>query len=173
MNRDQIAEEMEGRGLTAPHVTQEHVDNQIVGEDYHQFPGTTVTVCLLTLKNGFTVTGESACADPANFDPELGRKIARTRARDRIFALEGYLLRDEIARGEVTAGETGAPPNQELLRSLIFRNGYQPSPEKSVRHTPHVSVLVSISDDETAEIVIPKEGLEELGVLLDTGNVPE
>lgn len=89
MNREQIEER---RPKNAPAVTPTLVDSKIVCEDYHVFPGTTVTICLLTLVNGFSVTGESACANPANFDPELGRNIARSRARDKIFQLEGYLL---------------------------------------------------------------------------------
>ncbi|MGO7508905.1 Gp49 family protein [Rhizobium ruizarguesonis] len=48
---------------------------EIVAEQYHAFPGTTLTVCALTLQNGFQVTGESAAASPDNFDEEIGRKI--------------------------------------------------------------------------------------------------
>lgn len=73
------------------------IDDQIIAEQYHIFPGTTLTVCALTLRNGYHVTGESAAASPANFDEELGRKIARKNARDRIWALEGYLLRSKLA----------------------------------------------------------------------------
>ena len=43
-----------------------------------------LTFCVLVLRNGFTVTGESACASPENFDAELGRKIARQNAVSRI-----------------------------------------------------------------------------------------
>lgn len=55
-----------------------------------------LTFCVLVLKNGFTVTGESACASPENFDPEIGRKIARENARNKIWPLEGYLLRERL-----------------------------------------------------------------------------
>jgi hypothetical protein len=54
-------------------------------------------VCCLTLKNGFTVTGESACASPENFDAELGRKIAFKNAREKIWQLEGYLLKEKLS----------------------------------------------------------------------------
>ena len=54
-------------------------------------------MCCLTLQNGFTVTGESACASPENFDAELGRKIARDNARNKIWALEGYLLKQRLS----------------------------------------------------------------------------
>jgi Phage protein (N4 Gp49/phage Sf6 gene 66) family len=55
-----------------------------------------LTLCVLVLKNGFTVTGESACASPENFDAELGRKIARQKAVDKVWMLEGYLLKDKL-----------------------------------------------------------------------------
>lgn len=92
----QVEQQIRDRGLTAPRVTPDTLDEKIQGEDYHVFPGTTVTVCLLHLENGFTVTGESACASPENFDPELGRQIARRNAREKIWMLEGYLLRQRI-----------------------------------------------------------------------------
>ena len=96
MNEQQVEQEIQDKGLTAARVTPEMVDATITGEDYYVFPNTTLTVCCLTLRNGFTVTGESACASPENFDAELGRKIARQNARDKIWALEGYALRDRL-----------------------------------------------------------------------------
>lgn len=96
LSDDQIETEIQNRGLTAPRVTPEHLDSVIVGEKFHVFEGSCLTVCCLTLQNGFTVTGESACASPANFNAELGRKIARQKARDKIWALEGYLLRQRL-----------------------------------------------------------------------------
>ena len=96
----QIEQEIKDKGLTAPRVTPERIEQVIKAEDYHVFPGATVTVCCLTLANGFTVVGESACADPANFDAELGRKIARQHAKDKIWQLEGYLLRQRLFESE-------------------------------------------------------------------------
>lgn len=72
------------------------IDATILTEQYHVFPGTTLTVCALTLRNGYVVTGESAAADPDNFNEEIGRKIARENARQKIWALEGYLLRQKL-----------------------------------------------------------------------------
>ena len=60
---------------SGPRVTMEHCENHILAEDYHVFPGTLLTVCCITMLNGFTVTGESACAYPGNFDAELGKSI--------------------------------------------------------------------------------------------------
>jgi len=98
MSKDEAAieAEIQAKGLDAPRLTPAHIDEQIVGEAYHVFPGTTLTVCALTLRNGFHVTGESAAASPENFDAELGRKIARDNARNKIWAFEGYALRNAL-----------------------------------------------------------------------------
>lgn len=56
-----------------------------------------LTFCVLVLRNGFTVTGESACASPENFDAEVGRKIARANAVNKIWPLMGYELRTKLA----------------------------------------------------------------------------
>lgn len=96
-NEQAIEAEIQAKGLNAPRLSPEKIDAVIVDEDYHVFPGTTLTVCCLRLRNGFTVTGESASVSPENFDAELGRKIARNNARDKIWALEGYLLRERLA----------------------------------------------------------------------------
>lgn len=98
-NRDDIAAEMRARGLTAPAVTRESIDAKIKGQQYYHFTGTTVTVCLLTLENGFTVVGESACASPENFREDLGRRLAYDDAKDKIWKLEGYLLREKLHQG--------------------------------------------------------------------------
>ena len=57
-----------------------------------------LTFCVLVMKNGSTVTGESSCASYANFDPELGKKIARTNAIAKAWPLMGYELRSKIAQ---------------------------------------------------------------------------
>ena len=59
-------------------------------------PLTLLTFCVLVLKNGFTVTGESACASPENFDAEIGRKIARVNAVNKVWPLLGYALKDRL-----------------------------------------------------------------------------
>lgn len=92
----EIEQELQDKGLNAPRITPEHIESCIVDEAYHVFPGTTLTVCCLTLRNGFQVTGESASASPENFDEEVGRKIARRNARDKIWSLEGYLLKQDL-----------------------------------------------------------------------------
>ena len=92
----QIEQEIQEKNLNAPRLSPEKVDGAIVSEAYHVFPGTTTTVCALTLKNGFVVTGVSAAASAANFDEGIGRKIAFTNARDKIWELEGYLLKERM-----------------------------------------------------------------------------
>lgn len=94
--KQEIEQEIQAKGLTAPRLTPAGLNAKITGEQYHLFPGTTLTVCCLTLANGFTVTGQSAAASPENFDADLGRKIARADAREKIWPLEGYLLRQQL-----------------------------------------------------------------------------
>jgi hypothetical protein len=92
-----IEQEIKNKGITAPRLTPDDIDAAILCDQYYVFPGTSLTICALTLQNGYVVTGESACASPENFDEELGRKIAFDKARNKIWALEGYLLRSKLA----------------------------------------------------------------------------
>lgn len=59
-----------------------------------------LTFCILVLQNGFSVTGESACASPENFDSEIERKIARQNAVQKIWPLMGYELRSKLASAQ-------------------------------------------------------------------------
>lgn len=98
-NDETHEQEIVRKGLTAPRLTPVLIEAAIAGEAYHVFPGTQLTVCCLTLRNDFTVVGESACASPENFDAEIGRRIARENAKQKIWALEGYLLKERLHRG--------------------------------------------------------------------------
>lgn len=98
MNETEIEAEIQAKGLNAPRLTPDLIDQTINSEQYHVFAGTTLTVCALTLRNGYIVTGESAAASPENFDQAIGRKIARDNARNKIWALEGYLLRERLSK---------------------------------------------------------------------------
>ncbi len=95
-----IEKEIQDKGLEAPRLTPSAIDTKIKSKAFHVFEDTCLTVCCLTLTNGFTVTGESACASPENFDKEIGEKIAFTQARDKIWALEGYLLKEKLFNKE-------------------------------------------------------------------------
>lgn len=81
-------------------VTINDIESEIIKETYHVFEGTTVTVCLLTLKNGYQVIGHSACVDPKNFSKELGEQLARGKAVYKCWELLGFRLRDELAKVE-------------------------------------------------------------------------
>jgi len=119
-----IESEIQAKGLTAPRVTPERIKEVIASEHYFTAAegviggsvmdgGTNapcpsalalLTFCVLKLQNGFTVTGESACASPENFDAEIGRKIARENAVNKIWMLEGYLLKQKLfAQQEIDA----------------------------------------------------------------------
>lgn len=118
MSTDQaIEQEIQAKGLTAPRITPAHIQSTIKSEHYFtalqgcagqelldeadaaEVPDclALLTFCVLVLRNGFTVTGESACASPENFDAELGRKIARRNAEAKIWPLLGYELRTLLA----------------------------------------------------------------------------
>ncbi len=118
MSTDQTIEpEIQAKGLTAPRVTPADIEANIVKEVYFtaaegiagaaldrskplqiiNTEHTLLTFCVLTLRNGFTVTGESACASPENFDADVGRKIARQNAVNKIWPLMGYALRSRLA----------------------------------------------------------------------------
>lgn len=77
-------------------VTKEHLEEIIVGKQFLQPAGTTLTICVLKLRNGFTVTGESACVDPANFNQTIGESIAYEEAFDKLWQLEGYALAERM-----------------------------------------------------------------------------
>jgi len=57
-----------------------------------------LTFCVLILRNGFTVTGESACVDPASFDEDIGRKVARQNAIAKMWPLMGYALKTQLSQ---------------------------------------------------------------------------
>lgn len=105
-DEQQLEAEIQAKGLNAPRLNPTMIDETIHSEQYHIFPGTTLTVCAMTLRNGYIVTGESAAASPENFDQAIGRKIARENARNKIWALEGYLLREHLSKA--TAGIVAA-----------------------------------------------------------------
>lgn len=121
MNDQEIEREIQAKGLTAPRVTPESIAEKIKGEFYFTAaqgcygaegegfrdnpdtipPGLNrLTFCVLELENGFTVTGKSAPASAENFNAELGRKIAKADAVNQIWPLEGYLLREKLAKQE-------------------------------------------------------------------------
>ena len=99
LTEGEVEQELVNKRKTAPRLAPQDIDTAIVGEAFYVFPGTTLTICALTLRNGYRVIGESAAASPENFDEGIGCKIARDNARGKIWALEGYLLRTRIHEG--------------------------------------------------------------------------
>lgn len=81
---------------TAPKVTKDGIEEKIAAVDYLQPPGMTLTICILTMQNGFTVVGKSAAASPENFDKAIGERVAYDDAFRQVWALEGYLLREQL-----------------------------------------------------------------------------
>lgn len=112
-------------GAAAPRLNPQHIESTIVDESYVN-PIGTLTVCVLTLRNGTLVTGESACVSPENFNVEIGRKVAREDAFRKIWALEGYLLKERLYQAsletpkpvaEAVQGPKDPPP--AVLEALI------------------------------------------------------
>lgn len=77
-------------------VSKAGIQNKIKDVQYIVLPNTTVTICNITLENGFSVRGESACVDPAMFNEAIGKQIAYDNAFDKIWQLEGYLLKEKL-----------------------------------------------------------------------------
>lgn len=139
MDDQAIEQEIQAKGKTAPRVTPADIEAAIDGEFSFTVGNAAralncpvsvatdlLTICVLTLRNGFTVTGESACASLENFDAEIGRKIARGNAAQKIWMLEGYLLKQRLhdeaceyalLHGEVaeTAPASTLPPHQQRV----------------------------------------------------------
>ncbi len=117
-----IEQEIKAKGLTAPRVTPADIEAEIASEHYavasdmfgvsvsiahpggQNYPDQlkVLTFCVLVLRNGFTVTGESACASPENFNAEIGRKVARQKAIEKMWPLLGYELRTKLANAQPT-----------------------------------------------------------------------
>lgn len=97
----EIEQEIQNKGLNAPRLTPELIDSVIVNETYTTLPSGKVMICELTLKNGFSVRGESSCVSKENFNEEIGKKISREEARNKIWQLEGYLLQEKLYRDSI------------------------------------------------------------------------
>ena len=98
INEIQLEATIFAKGLTAPRLTPEDIDNAIVYKTFTTLPSGKVMVCELTLRNGFTVRGEAAVVSKANFNEEVGQLISYENARNKIWELEGYLLQERIRK---------------------------------------------------------------------------
>lgn len=130
MNTEQqLEQELQARGLTAPRITPDHIDQLLekaqVG--FWQPEGTTLTICVIQLPNGFCVTGESAAASPENFQEDIGQKLAFEKARDKVRELEGYRLKSELyALQEPLEPAFVAILEPESTTAEQLRGGFQP-----------------------------------------------
>lgn len=77
-------------------VEEQDIIDQISKVEYHILPGTTTTIAVITLKNEWASTGISACADPANFNKEVGEEWAYKDAFKKLWPLFGFLLRQRL-----------------------------------------------------------------------------
>lgn len=95
MTENNIEKRLQELGANAPRLTPDYINSVIVKSEFHRLTDV-LTICVLTLKNGFTVTGESACASPENFNEQIGNDIAFKQAKEKIWLLEGYLLKQRL-----------------------------------------------------------------------------
>lgn len=92
MSEQAIENEIQAKGLKTPRICPADIDRVITGETFTVLPSGKAMVCELTLRNGFTVLGEAATVSKEKFNTEIGEKISRENARNKVWKLEGYLL---------------------------------------------------------------------------------
>lgn len=116
MNDQAIENEIKAKGLTAPRVTLDDLNANIASEFYFTATdgvlgasgmGTApagrakslnlLTFCVLVLRNGHTVTGESHCQDPAKFNAQTGREEARKDAVNKLWPMVVYAERERLS----------------------------------------------------------------------------
>lgn len=93
--------ELIARGLVATRLMPQDIDAKIVGETYTVMGDGRVMICELTLKNGFTVRGESSVISKSNFRKDIGMRVSRENARDKIWELEAYLLTEKLYQEKI------------------------------------------------------------------------
>lgn len=113
-----IEEMIQKAGKTAPRITPADVEAAIAETHYfnasdaahtadYKHPALALlTICVLVLKNGFTVVGKSACASPENYDKAIGEKVARDDALRQVWPLLGYALREKLAGNTLAVGDS-------------------------------------------------------------------
>lgn len=98
---------IQAKGLNGPRVKPEHIEALMASVKVYtqRIEPTCSTIALAVLPSGFTVgIGHSACVDPSNFNAEIGERVARenalAQARNKLWELEGYLLKHELTRAQ-------------------------------------------------------------------------
>lgn len=82
----------------------EVVEGDITAENYYVFPGTTMTVCCITIRGCLHVTGESDCVNPEAFNEKRGRDAARSKAMVKVWDQAAIALKLELY-GTKSVGE--------------------------------------------------------------------
>lgn len=138
MSDDKISEERIASTAVAPRVTLGELETNIAsvhyftaaeGDEAHRIKNEPddykamtpapqslklLTLCVLVLQNGFTVIGKSACASPENFNPELGKDLAYANAKNQIWELMGYSLRERLHREKQLLEAAVVKPHEDM-----------------------------------------------------------
>jgi hypothetical protein len=191
MNDASIEQEIQAKGLTAPRVTPADITANIASEHYFTandgMRGTEasldtfadtgskywhpelslLTFCVLTLRNGFTVTGKSACASPENFNAEIGRKIAREDAIQQVWPLMGYALKEQLFQAQKPAQapvESTIPPHEQ--RVLDEKRELDEKLSKLGAFIDASPVFNGLPDDEKEELVEQRSAMYQYSEVL-------
>ena len=140
---DEIAKEL-GVTLNGPKIDAAFVAAMIEKEEYFHFPESTHTICVLTLYNGFRVTGESACASLENFNDEIGRRFAKENAVSHLWPFAGFWLRQKLwqSRGLYDP------------KTVEFWIGALPGPEDPQEINPAVAHIDAARDSHVMETAV-------------------
>lgn len=127
----------------APRVTLEQVQAAIKGETYTVLPDGRTTICQLTLDNGFTVDGHSACVSKENFDAEIGNKYAREEAVKKVWAYLGFRLADKVKLEEGSFIDRLHRERDELREKFIKLDAFIEGTQmfKSLGHAEQVDLV--------------------------------
>lgn len=183
-----IEQELKSLGKTAPCITADDIRANIVSEHYFTAaegllgagmaglengegavdlgeamdeaggPLDLLTICVLVLRNGFTVVGTSACASPENFDAEVGRKLAKAKAFDQVWQLMGYELRSRLASGQwlVDLGQLSEGDIAHLMAAepgaLVQVMPKEPAAEATSILQPHQQRVVAELEARAGEL---------------------
>lgn len=152
----------------APRVTPEEVQAAIKEETYTVLPNGRTTVCQLTLDNGFTVEGLSACVNIENFDLEIGKQISRRRAEDKVWKLLGFRLAERSFQSSVAPEEAAiifAPDGSHQL--------WTPNSEDGEDVPAHVQLAAAVATVVLSDKAAVDELMEVFYKKVDEGNKDE
>lgn len=116
---NELETELQNLQANAPRLTPAHIDSVIVDTTYTKLPSDKVLVCELTLRNKYTVRGESAVVSIANYRQEVGERISKERAYAKIWELEGYLLQQRLY--EQALASVGGVPDTPKIQGTYTR----------------------------------------------------